>query len=300
MIPLAVAGSNCDRTSPRPLLANTFGSCNATNASDRFHLRVLQTDLVKAIQAELDAQSNQLNEIDGVVRAAASDQGTAEQMLARMQQLETAVASLASTQQDDRDSASNAPVDDTRLATLESRLNDTASSVESLAELQRRTTNLDTSLTQSMSNITAALEQSNGELAALRAQLDAANARISELESAPPIPAQPVDPPMPEAAPPPMPVVEAPFDPVGLDSSVDEPPPEVAPEAATGPEQAAMPVTDVIGETIRDEVLTPRDETDWFVASYAKKHQKDQRKPPEEEEPTDGDEQEPKKRRFRR
>ena len=97
-----------------------------------------------------------------------------------------------------------------------------------------------------------------------------------------------------------MQLVDNPFDPVGLDDAVDDVPPEAAPAQRPSPGQAPIPVTDVIGETIRDEVLTPRDESDWFVASYAKKHQKDQRRPPGEEEASDGDEQEPKKRRFRR
>ena len=60
-----------------------------------------------------------------------------------------------------------------------------------------------------------------------------------------------------------------------------------------------MPVTDVIGETIRDELLTPREESDWFLASYAKRHQKDKQDEVEEDE-NDPDDPEPKKGFFRR
>ena len=238
-----------------------------------------------------------------------------------MEHLEATVAALASEPKEELGGIGPVgQVEAERLTALEARLNDTATSVESLAELQRRTTNLDTSLTQSMSNMTEALEQNSAELAAMRAQLDAANARIVELETGPPEPSPFDDLPSAEdvAA---QTIASVPFDPVGLDAGVDHvEAPEAEPvdpgpaaehadttEHAVTTDNKAMPVTDVIGETIRDEVLSPRDESDWFMASYAKKHQKaaaeesvDDDAPEIDSEEEVGDAEPRKKRRFRR
>ena len=296
-------------------------------------LRVLQTDLVKAIQSELNAQSTRLDEISASIDSPTPAETTEVGDIAR--RVDELVAMV-----DGLNRERSAALDPDRLQAVESRLLETSASVDSLADLQRRTTNLDTSITQSMSNLTEAIESNNAQLAELREQLDAANARIAELESAEPASAFEAtgfgvtdDAPEPAAhAPFPLDpsqlidstVADEDDDPFGSDeseveSAVDEGPTpdevenhdaasfapddvetdedtvvsaeaeenlsalaaflaaEEADDTAAEEEPEAefeddsgstsMPVTDVIGQAIRDEVLTPRDPSKWFGGS---------------------------------
>jgi chromosome segregation ATPase len=107
------------------------------------NLRVLQTDLVKAIQQELRRQSTRLTE------------------------LET----------DGRHSS--------RFADLEHQVDDIAASVTTLTELQGRSTNLDSTLTESVTHMTKSVEDGRSEVDELKAGLAAALQRIESLEAAP-------------------------------------------------------------------------------------------------------------------
>ena len=339
------------------------------------NLRILQTDLVKAIQSELDMQSARLNHLDAAINEADDEPGLIQRLMeaerslalrnaeitelrgsqnvadARVEHLEATIASITSLPPDELGIAPAPRLDIDRLVKIEERLGETAASVESLAELQRRTTNLDTSLTQSMSNLTDAIEQNNAELTTLRRQLDEANSRIAELEAGEPAAASPFDavepvPPLevigdsdvdsgspfevdgdafsapspfdaddttetvaggPESPfdsmPPPVEDPAAHFDPTGLDdaqASTEGVLGEIV-ELEPNPGEAtpkSMPVTDVIGETIRDELLTPRDDSDWFIASYAKRDQSAKPKKAEESDEESDEGTGRKKRRF--
>ncbi|NNC78842.1 MAG: hypothetical protein HKN94_01700 [Acidimicrobiales bacterium] len=104
------------------------------------NLRVLQTDLVKAIQQELGRQSTRLVELEG-------------------------------------DGRHNA-----RFADLEHQVDGIGSSIATLTELQSRSTNLDSTLTESVTHMTKSLEESRSEVETLKANLAAAMRRIDTLE----------------------------------------------------------------------------------------------------------------------
>ena len=99
-------------------------------------------------------------------------------------------------------------------------------------------------LAESLTNMTAALEQNTLEIQSLRSQLDDAHARIAELEG----------------------TSDQPTLTFSSGERAETPTPEPEPRPEGG-----LRVADVIGETVKEERLTPKDGSDWFVASYAKK-----------------------------
>lgn len=107
------------------------------------NLRVLQTDLVKAIQQELRRQSTRLSELEN----------------------------------DGRHSS--------RFADLEHQVDGIAASVSTLTELQGRSTNLDSTLTESVTHMTKSVEDRRSDVDELKAGLAAALQRIESLEAAP-------------------------------------------------------------------------------------------------------------------
>ncbi len=217
------------------------------------NLRVLQTDLVKAIQVELEGQAVRLGELEQANMAATDEQQSTNAALderitaaeagngntdARLEHLETTIVSLAAKPSGELGLAPANPLDAQRLSAVEARLDETASTESTLSD--------------SITNMVAALEQNTREIQSLRALLDEANGRIAELEGgagAPPLTfssGERVEPTEPSPAP--------------------APTPEPEPRSDGG-----LRVADVIGETTKEERLTPKDGSDWFVASYAKK-----------------------------
>ncbi len=230
------------------------------------NLRVLQTDLVKAIQVELEGQAVRLEDVETSLTSTKDDQGAEQSVLAdrittaeahhgttdaRLEHLETTIVSLAAKPSGDLGLAPANPLDAQRLAVVETRLEESSASIENLAQLQQRTAGQESNLFESVAAMAAALEQNSQELQSLRSQLDQAHTRISQLESgagsAGAIAAEP----------------QAPADP--------EPAPPTDPQPVPEPRADALRVADVIGETTKEERLTPKDGSDWFVASYAKK-----------------------------
>ncbi len=217
------------------------------------NLRVLQTDLVKAIQVELEGQAVRLGELEQANMAATDEQQSTNAALderitaaeagngntdARLEHLETTIVSLAAKPSGELGLAPANPLDAQRLSAVEARLDETASSESTLSD--------------SVTNMVAALEQNTREIQSLRALLDDANGRIAELEGA------------------------AGGRPLTFSSGERVEPAEPAPAPAPTPEpeprsDGGLRVADVIGETTKEERLTPKDGSDWFVASYAKK-----------------------------
>jgi len=219
------------------------------------NLRVLQTDLVKAIQVELEGQAVRLGELEQANVAAVDDQQSTNAALderitaaeagngntdARLEHLETTIVSLAAKPSGDLGLAPANPLDAQRLSAVEARLDETASS--------------ESTLSNSVTNMVAALEQNTREIQSLRALLDDANGRIAELEGS------------------------AGGQQLTFSSGERVEPSEPAPAHTPTPSPESEPrsdgglrVADVIGETTKEERLTPKDGSDWFVASYAKK-----------------------------
>lgn len=208
------------------------------------NLRVLQTDLVKAIQVELEGQAVRLSELESNNASARDDQSAARAGLeermaaaeasngntdARLEHLETTIVSLAAKPSGELGLAPANPLDAQRLSAVEAKLEASTSVEHGLAE--------------SLTNMTAALEQNTLEIQSLRSQLDEAHNRIAELEGG-----------------------DQPALTFASGERADTPTPEPEPRPEGG-----LRVADVIGETVKEERLTPKDGSDWFVASYAKK-----------------------------
>jgi DNA repair exonuclease SbcCD ATPase subunit len=209
------------------------------------NLRVLQTDLVKAIQVELEGQAVRLGELEADNTSARDEQAAARTELedrvaaaeasngntdARLEHLETTIVSLAAKPNGELGLAPANPLDAQRLSAVEAKLEASSSVEHGLAE--------------SLTNMTAALEQNTLEIQSLRSQLDEAHTRIAELEGSP----------------------EQPTLTFASGERAETPTPEPEPRPEGG-----LRVADVIGETVKEERLTPKDGSDWFVASYAKK-----------------------------
>ena len=190
-------------------------------------------ELELATTATREDQASVTEDLDNRLSAAEAGTGTTD---ARLDHLETTIVSLTSKPGDLGLAPAN-PLDGQRLSAVETRLDDTAAAEQRLSDI--------------VANLTAALEQTTRDVQSLRAQLDDAHGRIAELEGTSAEPTltfttrQQPEAPTPE--------------PVDVTDSNAEP--------STG----GLRVGDVIGETVKEERLTPKDGSDWFVASYAKK-----------------------------
>lgn len=189
------------------------------------NLRMIQTEIVSTLQAELQAHTSQLEHHAQQLR----DVNSTDQF---------------------------ASAD--RVHMLESKIVEALQTISQLTQLQRRTTSVETQLTDTLTSMSQGVEHTQQHVVALRGDLDGALQRIGQLEAAVQsisvAPAQP-----PASAPATAPAV--------TQVAPAEQWPEVAPEASIA-EPLADAVIDDLNELSDDEDT----DTGWFTESYARKN----------------------------
>jgi len=148
-------------------------------------LRVLQTDLVRALEHELTGHAERLGTIEVEFASAQSDRHEFVEIRqslanaeARIEHSEATIASLASR---DQSGLSEPVVDNSRLELLESRFYEAAQVIEKLSEFQQHNASVD-SVNHSLASMAGGVDRAATEVESLRNQLGLALNRIDQLE----------------------------------------------------------------------------------------------------------------------